>query len=66
MFIITPILLIVPGIASLLSQKKDEPSGGMTVAVYILAIILSIVVTFTMSTSDKLNAYYAKSDIMYD
>ena len=65
-FIVTPILLIVPGIVSLLSQKKGAEGGSVTVVSYILAVVLSIVVTFVMGSSDKLNAYYAKSDIIYD
>ena len=66
MFALNAILLLLPGIVSLLSEKKDAESGTVTVAGYVLSMILSIVVTFIMSTSDKLNAYYKKSDIMYD
>lgn len=64
--IITPILLLLPGITLLLSQKKGAASGTVSVACYVIAMLLSIAITFIMSTSDKLNAYYAKSDIMYD
>ena len=66
MFILTPIILIVPGIVLLLHQKKDAEGGGMSVACYVIAVVLCIIVTFVMSTSDKINAYYAKSDIIYD
>jgi len=64
--IITPILLLIPGITLLLSQKKGAASGTVSVICYVVAMLISIAITFIMSTSDKLNAYYAKSDIMYD
>ena len=60
------VLLLLPGIAELLGQKKGAEGGAVSVVCYLLAMVLSIAVTFIMSTSDKLNAYYAKSDIMYD
>lgn len=63
---ITPILLIIPGITLLLSQKKSAEGGAVSVVCYILAIICSFALTFMMSTSDPLNAYYAKNDIIYD
>ncbi len=66
MFIITALTMFIPGIVSLLSEKKNAPDAGMTTICYILSIVLCIVITFIMSTSDKLNAYYAQSDIMYD
>lgn len=66
LFALNAILLIIPGSVLLLSEKKNAP-GGIAVCVgYVLAIVLSFVIVFITSTSDKLNAYYAKSDIMYD
>ncbi|MCR4760258.1 MAG: hypothetical protein K5705_08340 [Oscillospiraceae bacterium] len=65
-FIITSILLIIPGIVELISAKKGAEGGLTSVIAYILAVIGCLTVTFVMSTSDKLNAYYSKSDIMYD
>lgn len=64
--VITPILMLVPGITVLLSQKRIAETGGISVVCYIIAMLFSIAVTFTMASSEKLNAYYAKSDIMYD
>ena len=66
MFVITGLTLVVPGIADLLSQKKGASGFGVTAAAYVIAIILCVVVMFTLSSSDKLKAYYAKSDVMYD
>ncbi len=66
MLVITALTLFVPGIADLLSQKKGASGFGVTAAAYVVAIVLCIVVTVTLSSSDKLKAYYAKSDIMYD
>lgn len=63
---ITPILLLLPGITLLLSQKKSAEGGMVSVVCYIIAMICAVVVTFVMSASEQLNAYYAKSDIMYD
>lgn len=64
--VITPILLLIPGVTLLLSQKKGAEGGGVSVACYIIAMLLSIVMTFMMSTSDPLTAFYGKNDIMYD
>lgn len=64
--VITPILLLIPGITMLLSQKKSADGGAVSVVCYIIAMICSVVITFTMGSSEKLNAYYAKSDVMYD
>ncbi|MBR6107671.1 MAG: hypothetical protein IKQ39_06645 [Oscillospiraceae bacterium] len=66
MFVITAITMVVPGIVELLSQKRGAPGFGLTAAAYVLSIVLSIAVTVNVSSSDKLNAYYAQSDIMYD
>lgn len=63
---ITPVLMIIPGITLLLSQKKGAEGGGVSVACYVLSLLLSIAVTFVLSTSDPLNAYYAKSEIIYE
>lgn len=64
--VITPLLMLIPGITLLLSQKKSADGGAVSVVCYIIAMLCSIVVTFIMSTSEPLNAYYAKSDVMYD
>ena len=66
MFALNAILLLIPGIVTLLSEKKNAESGAVTCAGYVIAMICCIVITFVMSTSDKLGAYYKKSEIMYD
>lgn len=66
MFGLNVVLLIFLGSVELISAKKNAPGGAVTCAGYVIALILSIVIVFISSTSDKLNAYYAKSDIMYD
>ena len=65
-FAINAILMLLPGVVSLLSEKKNAEGGAIVCAGYILSIILSIVVVFIMSTSDKIAAYYKKSEIMYE
>ncbi|MBP0970414.1 MAG: hypothetical protein J5753_00105, partial [Oscillospiraceae bacterium] len=65
-FILTSILLFIPGIVQLISVKAGAEGGVRSIIFYILAIIGCLTVTFTLSTSDKLNAYYKKSDIIYD
>lgn len=65
MFIISSILLFIPGLV-LLFQKNGTSGFGLTVSLYVIAIICAFAVTFVISTNDKLNAYYAHKDIMYD
>ena len=65
-FAINAILMLLPGVVSLLSEKKNAEGGAIICAGYIVSIILSIVVVFIMSTSDKIAAYYKKSEIMYE
>lgn len=59
------LLMLIPGIIILLYKRGTE-LFGMTVAAFVLAIVGCLVVTFVMSTSDKLGAYYGKKEIMYD
>ena len=59
------VLLLIPGIVVLI-QKKDAGGFGLTAALFALAIIGCFAVTFVISTSDKLNAYYDRKEIMYD
>ncbi len=66
MFVITALTVFIPGIVELLSQKRGAPGFGATAAGYVLSIVLCIAVTVNISSSDKLSAYYAQSDIMYD
>ena len=63
---VTPILMLIPGITLLLSQKKGAEGGMVSVVCYIISMVCAIAATFIMSASEQLNAYYAKSDIMYD
>ena len=65
MFGLSAFLLLIPG-AVLLFQKNGTEGWGFTVVLYLLAIIGSIAVTVVMSVSDKLNAYYARKEYMYD
>lgn len=65
-FIISSILLIVPGIVELLSVRRGADGFGVSLGAYIFAIVGCLIVTFTLSTSEKLNAYYKKSDVIYD
>ncbi len=65
-FGLNAIVMLLPGIVSLLSEKKNAPGGAMVCVGYVISMILSIVVVFIMSTSDKLGAYYKKSEIIYD
>jgi len=66
MLVITALLLIVPGIVSLLSQKKGGDGFAVTAICYVIAIILCIAVTVMFSSSDKIKAYYTQGEIMYD
>ncbi len=59
------ILLLIPG-GIILFQHRGGDGFGLTCAFYVAALILGFVVTFNLSTSDKLNAYYGKKEIMYD
>ena len=65
-FTLNAIVMLIPGIVSLLSEKKNAPGGVMVCIGYGISIICSIVVVFVMSTSDKLGAYYKKSEVIYD
>ena len=65
-FALNAILMVIPGIFSLLIEKKNASGGAVICAGYAASIILSIVVVFIMSTSDKIGAYYKKSEIMYE
>ena len=65
-FILTSILLVLPGIVDLISVKRGADGFAVTLGAYVFAIISCFIVTFTMSTSEKLNAYYKKSDMIYD
>lgn len=66
MFALNAVIMLLPGIVSLLSEKKNAEGAALTCTGYILSMILSIAVVFIMSTSDKLGAYYKKSEIMYE
>lgn len=65
-FGLNAVVMLIPGIVSLLSEKKNAEGGALVCLYYIVSMILSIVVVFIMSTSDKLGAYYKKSEIMYE
>lgn len=64
LFGLSAVLLVIPGIVVLIEKRGD--SFGLTVATYVLALIGCIAVTFTMSASEKLTAYYKHKEIMYD
>lgn len=61
MFIISSILMVIPGIIVMLHKHS-----AVCAVSYAISIICCFVITFTMSTSDKLNAYYARKEITYD
>ena len=65
LFAVSSILLVIPGIV-IMFEKKDAPGVWLTLLLYLIAIVGCFAVTFTMSTSDRLNAYYARKEIMYD
>lgn len=65
MFGASSVLLLIPGIVILLNKKAAE-GFGLTCGFFIIAIVCCFVVTFVISTSDKLNAYYGRKEIMYD
>ena len=65
MFILSSILLVVPG-AIVLFQKKGADSFGFTCGCYLIALIGCFAVTFLLSTNDKLSAYIGHKDFMYD
>ena len=54
------------GLVVLLSEKKNAEGGALSTLGYILSVVISIVVVFILSTSDKISAHYKKSEIMYD
>ncbi|MCQ2416441.1 MAG: hypothetical protein MJ071_01360 [Oscillospiraceae bacterium] len=65
MFILSSILLVIPGVL-VLFQKRGAESFTVAAISYVLAIIGCFAVTFIISTSDKINAYYGRKEIMYD
>lgn len=65
LFIASSLLLVVPGIVAML-ERKNAGAFGLTIAFYLIAIIGCIIVTFIISTSEKLTAYYGHKEIMYD
>ena len=60
----TALLLIFGLIMS--PYKRGTSSFGLTVAGCVICVIGAAIVTFTMATSDKLTAYYNRSEIIYD
>ena len=65
LYIISSIILVIPG-AVVLFQKNGAAGFGLSVVAYLVALIGCFAVTFTISSSEKLNAYYGRKDIMYD
>lgn len=65
LFGLSSVLLLIPGIVILL-QKKDADGFALTCVLFVIAIVCCFAVTFVISTSDKLNAYYGRKEIMYD
>lgn len=65
MFGLSSLLLLIPGIV-MMFERKDAEGVWLTLILYLIAIVGCFAVTFTISTSDKLNAYYARKEIMYD
>lgn len=65
LFGVSSVLLLIPGIVLLI---KKHAAGGfpLTVALFMIAIVGCFAVTFVISTSDSINAYYARKEIMYD
>ncbi|MBR6761464.1 MAG: hypothetical protein IKM30_05465 [Oscillospiraceae bacterium] len=59
------VLLLIPG-SILLFQHRGGEGFALTCTFFLIALVLGFAVTFTLSTSDKLNAYYGKKEIMYD
>ena len=66
MLVITSIILVIPGIVELLSQKIGASNSAATIAAYAAAIPMNIVATVLVSSNEKLEAYYKTNDIMYD
>ena len=65
-FGLSAVLMFLPGIVQMLTAKKGADGSAVTIAAYVLGIIGCLAVTFIMSTSDKINAYYKKSEITYE
>ncbi|MDD5947310.1 MAG: hypothetical protein PUC41_05865 [Oscillospiraceae bacterium] len=65
LFGVSSVLLLLPGIVILLNKKAAD-GFGLTCGFFVIAIICCFAVTFVLSTSDKINAYYGKKEIMYD
>ena len=63
--LVTGIVVGIAGIVILLNKKAAD-GFGLTCGFFVIAIICCFAVTFVLSTSDKINAYYGKKEIMYD
>ncbi len=64
-YILSSIITVFPGIL-IMAHKRGSDSFPVAVITYVLAVIGCFAVTFILSTSDKINAYYAQKEIMYD
>lgn len=62
---LSSLLMVIPGIVVLM-QKRGTPSFPVTAVAYVIGVIGAIAVTFVISSSEKLSAYYAHKDMMYD
>ncbi len=56
------VLLVIPGIVCLLEKE----TSAFSIGVFVVAVIGCFAVTFIMSTSEKLSAYYARKDYIID
>ncbi len=65
LFLASSLLLLVPGIITLL-MRKGADGFGLTIVYFIIAIIGCFVVTFMLSVSDKLKAFYGRKEVFYD
>ena len=65
LFILSSILLLIPGII-ILFNKKGADGWSFTCGCYVIAIIGCFAVTFLLSTNEKLSAYIGHKDFMYD
>lgn len=62
LFGLASVLLVIPGIVVLLTKQTT----ALTMIVFIIAVIGCFAVTFIMSSSEKLSAFYARKDYLYD
>lgn len=62
---LSSVLLLIPGVI-VLFQKRGAAGFGLTAAAYVIAIVGCFAVTFVMSSSENLGAYYERRDIMID